>query len=387
MTATTTTIETTALYRKVRGALYGGAVGDALGAPAEWKMPDEIRRRYGAIEDFVEGWDGPSEIGKGDGRYTDDSHMTQVLARIYLEHGDHLDAFAFARAVVPLIADEPRWVAERGREMPLVERLFYPEKWLLMRLRLANADPRLGGVGNMVNCGAAMYAAPVGIVNAADPEGAYREAIEVFAAHQWSYGLEAAGVVAACVAEALRPGASVDSVVGVALDLAKEGTRAAVAAVTARARAFSDWREAIGPLREAMRPFDGSAEDGVRDRGNGTDDWGPSRQKSIEELPVALGFLLVAGGDFERAAIGAANYGRDNDSIAGIAGAIAGALHGDGAIRPDWTAKVNAANRIDLDPYAVGLTRLAVTLQRRQMAAAEARAAAFAALTGTDTPA
>jgi hypothetical protein len=43
-----------------------------------------------------------------------------------------------------------------------------------MRLRLANADPRLGGVGNMVNCGAAMYAAPVGIVNAADPEGAYR---------------------------------------------------------------------------------------------------------------------------------------------------------------------------------------------------------------------
>ena len=70
---------------------------------------------------------------------------------------------------MPLIADEPRWMAEWGREMLLVDRLFYPEKWLLMRLRLANADPRLGGVGNMVNCGAAMYAAPVGIVNAGDP--------------------------------------------------------------------------------------------------------------------------------------------------------------------------------------------------------------------------
>ena len=41
-----------------------------------------------------------------------------------------------------------------------------------MRLRLANCrSPRLGGVGNMVNCGAAMYAAPVGIVNAGDPRG------------------------------------------------------------------------------------------------------------------------------------------------------------------------------------------------------------------------
>ena len=40
----------------------------------------------------------------------------------------------------------------------------------------------------MVNCGAAMYAAPVGIVNAADPEGAYREAIEIFAAHQTATG-------------------------------------------------------------------------------------------------------------------------------------------------------------------------------------------------------
>ena len=101
--------------------------------------------------------------------------------------------------------------------MLLVDRLFYPEKWLLMRLRLANADPRLGGVGNMVNCGAAMYASPVGIVNACDPVNAYREAIEIFSAHQWSYGLEAAAVMAACVAEAFRPTATVDSVVGTAL--------------------------------------------------------------------------------------------------------------------------------------------------------------------------
>jgi len=241
------------LLSKVRGCLYGGAVGDALGAPAEWKFPPQIQQRYGEIVDLVEPWDGPSDIGKGDGRYTDDTHMVQILGRIYVEEGRHLDPFIFARRIVPLIADEPRWVAERGMEMPVVDRLFYPEKWLLMRLRLSNADPRLGGVGNMVNCGAAMYAAPVGIVNAGDPENAYREGIEIFSAHQWSYGLEAAAVMAACVAEAFRPSASVDSIIEVALDLSKEGTRTAIEQVVAEARRHQDWREAIVPLRDAMR--------------------------------------------------------------------------------------------------------------------------------------
>lgn len=371
--------ETTTLLSKVRGCLYGGAIGDALGAPAEGRRPEEIRERYGDIASFVEPWNGPSELGKGDGRYTDDTHMVQVLSRLYIEQGDHLDVFRFARGIVPLIADEARWIPEYGREAPLIERLFYPEKWLLMRLRLANADPRLGGVGNMVNCGAAMYAAPVGIVNAGDPQEAYREAIEVFSAHQTSYGLEAAGVMASCVAEAFRPKATIDSIVATALRLSKEGTHAAIAAVVDRARAYHHWREALGPLRDAIQPFDGAAEV-FRDRGNGRDDWQPSRERSIEEVPLALGLLVVAGGDYEGSVLGGANYGRDNDSIAGMAGAIAGALHGERAIRPDWIAQVDKANRTDFTDLAQGLAALARTLQRRQYDAALSRDADFARL-------
>jgi ADP-ribosylglycohydrolase len=324
------------------------------------------------ITDFVDPWAGAAEIGKGNGRYTDDTHMVQVLGRIYTEADDHLDAFRFARAIVPPIADEPRWVAEYGREMLLVDRLFYPEKWLLIRLRLANADPRLGGVGNMVNCGAAMYAAPVGLVNACDPRGAYSEAIEIFSAHQWSYGLEAAGVMAACVAEACKPNASVDTVVSTALGLAKEGTRTAIAAVVERARAIDDWREAIGPLREAIRPFDGAPEN-FNERGNGTDDWQPSRLRSIEEVPLALGFLVVTRGDFEHSIFGGANYGRDCDSIASMAGAIAGTLHDGQAIRPAWIDQIKSANRIDLVELANGLTKLARKLQQRELAEIQAR--------------
>lgn len=371
------------LIGKVRGCLYGGAVGDALGGPAEGHRPDEIRARYGEITNFVEPWSGPSATIKGDGRYTDDTHMVQTLARMYVESDDHLDVYGFARRIVPLIADEPRWIPELGREAPLIERLFYPDKWLLMRLRLANADPRLGGVGNMVNCGAAMYAAPVGIVNACNPRAAYREAIEIFGAHQTSYGLEAAGVMAACVAEAFRPGATVSSIVETALDLAREGTRVAIASVIECARRQGEWRGAIGPLRDAMRPYDGAAEI-YRDRGNGTDDWQPSRERSIEELPLALAFLLITDGAFEQAVCGAANYGRDCDSIASMAGAILGALHGDTAIRPAWIARIDEANRVDLGAMARNLALVTERLQRRELAEALQRSEQFALLTATD---
>jgi ADP-ribosylglycohydrolase len=370
------------LEQKVRGCLYGGAIGDALGAPAEGREPAEIKRRYGEITDFVEPWDGPSDIGKGNGRYTDDSHMIQLLSRLYLEADDHLDVFRFAKGIVPLIADEPRYVAEYGREMMLVDRLFYPEKWLLIRLRLANCDPRVGGIGNMVNCGAAMYAAPIGIINAGDPEGAYREAVEIMAAHQTSYGLEAAGVMAACVAEALKPDATVDSVVNAALDLAQEGTKLAIEEVVQRAQTLTDWRSAISPLRDAVRPFDGAADD-FHNRGNGSNDWNPSRMHSIEEVPVALGFLVLTKGDFEQSIFGATNYGRDNDSIAGMAGSIAGAIHGDSVIRPAWIDQVRSANRINLDPVSSDLASLAIRLQRRQLEAAEDRSAMFDRLAGS----
>ena len=369
------------LLQKTEGCLYGGAIGDAMGAPAEWRMPAEIQARYGYITGLVEAWDDADTRGRGNGRYTDDSHMVQLLCECYLEHGSHLDAHEFFRRIVPKMALENRWVPERGREMPLVERLFYPEKWLYMRW-LANADPRQAGAGNMVNCGAAMYAAPVGIVNACDPARAYQEAVDIFSAHQHSFGLEAAGVMAACVAEAFRPSASVASIIDAALMVAKDGTADCIAAIADAASTMSDWRAAIAPLRDVMREYDTSPDDAKSNRGNGSNHWTASREHSIEEVPIALGFLVVTGGDFEGTIMGGTNYGRDNDSIAGMGGAIAGALHGINALRPAWVEQINAANAIDLMPLAADMARLTRALQARQLARAEARGRDFEGLGG-----
>jgi ADP-ribosylglycohydrolase len=278
-----------------------------------------------------------------------------------------------------LITDESRWIPEFGRKAPLLERLFYPEKWLFMRLHLANAEPREGGIGNMVNCGAAMYASPVGIVNAGDPVKAYNEAVDIFSAHQHSFGLEAAAVMAACTAEAFRSDATVDSIIDVALSLSKDGTYHAINAVIEEAKKHKNWKNAITPLREIIRPYDGSAEFG-KERGDGTNNWRPSREHSIEELPIALAFIVISGDKFEESIFGAANYGRDNDSIAGMSGGIMGALNGAKKIRNDWIEIINQSNRIDLDPIAENLYSLVLKLQKLQLNESQKRDRDFSEL-------
>ena len=273
---------------------------------------------------------------------------------------------------MPLLIGERRWIPELEAETLLLHRIFLAEKWLVARLHYGHVDPREAGVGNIVNCGAAMYMTPVGIVNAADPAAAYAEAIDVAGAHQSSYGREAAGVFAAAVAAALRPGASIESVVEVAAGLAHDGTRAAIDAVVAVAARFTDWRAALGPLRDAVAPFDTV---GPQYREPAMDARRPSRTKSIEELPIALGLALVADGEYREAVLGAVNYGRDSDSIATMAGAIAGALGGAGAVPQDWWSRSpRRAGWIWTTPAAtlVGVTRQIWQRDAERAAAREA---------------
>ena len=186
--------------------------------------------------------------------------------------------------------------------------------------------------------------APVGIANAGDPVGAYAEAIEIAGAHQSSYGREAAGVFAATVAAAMAPGATVDSVIDAALALARDGTKNAIEACV-DAAVLGDWRPALPQLRDAVRPFDSVGE---TYRLPDQDSRRPSRLRSIEELPVALGLLRVTGADPREMILGATNYGRDSDSIATMGGAIAGAIGGASSVPSDWVEQVGAASRLDL---------------------------------------
>ncbi|MEV5869607.1 ADP-ribosylglycohydrolase family protein [Streptomyces tendae] len=106
----------------------------------------------------------------------------------------------------------------------------------------------------------------------------------------------------------------------------------------------------------------------------------PSRLHAIEELPVALGMLLVSGGDFRHAVLGAVNYGRDCDSIATMAGALAGALGS--PVPEDWAKTVAEASRLDLWEPAATLTRVAREVFERDVRRRRAHEDAFAAIGG-----
>ena len=110
-------------------------------------------------------------------------------------------------------------------------------------------------------------------------------------------------------------------------------------------RGRGHWSEAGPALRAAVSPFDTLGEDFVRP---GLGAHRPSRLHAIEELPVALGMLLVAGGDYRDTVLGGVNYGRDSDSIANMGGAIAGALGGLAVVPVDWLTAVTEGSRTDL---------------------------------------
>ena len=291
----------TVLLDKSIGCLVGAAVGDALGGATEDRCP----RRSGPGS--AAGWRESPPSSCRLGHRPAAGAVPQGRRAHHRRHVDDPRAGAGVREQAgpprrvrrrrPVGAgdDERRvvYIPDMEREAVLPPR--GRREWLVTRLHHAHADPREAGVGNIVNCGAAMYMAPVGVVNAGDPAAAYAEAIEVAGAHQHSFGREAAACSRPRWPPRWRP--------------ARRSTTCSRRAWswpgTAPARRSPRWsRRRRGtttggrqlpvcgrPWRRTTRSARTTASPGLGARR-------PSRLHAIEELPVALGLLAVAGGDF-----------------------------------------------------------------------------------------
>jgi len=375
---------------KVQGVLISTALGDALGAPVEKLSYEEIKEHYGRVETMKKKWykedmDFEAHKGRhrGHGIITDDTLMTLALCNVYNIEKRHLDAYDMANEFVKEIAFRKRFIPEFGREDMIIERLFYPEKHIFLRHTLANCEPREGGYGNMINCGAAMYIAPIGIVNAGNPKAAYDEAILFAMGHQTSYGLEAAGVLAACVAKAFEVDVTVEDIVKTAIYYAKDGTKEAIIAVTEAARSLKNQEDTtqddvVKAFQEAILPFSPMGNDvsrKIEKVGIPSNHYTPSRLGSIEELPFALGFMLLNDGEFYKSLFDGINSGRDTDSIGVMIGVILGAIHGTSVIKTEDIELLENANQFDFEKIVDEFSTTALHIIQKDIEQANQRKA------------
>lgn len=362
-------IEDTLLFKKVYGCLLGGAIGDALGGPVEGWTPEEIRAEYGGNLDRYVPYRRPpayhGHFGEGDriGAYTDDSRIKHLLCDAIIEAGGMPRAGHFGHVLARAYHQAPDELTEG-----LLEEYYLKAIW--------GQDKAIFG-GEPTN-GAMMSNSPVGIMAACRPVAAYQAGFDL-AFVTVGYAKTASALVAAAIAEAMRAQPTIDGVIDSAVaahfDFAEQregplwfGMRSTFEP----GESESNWR--YDPNIQFLTPALKIARDvrdvfAIREPLYNELEWGHLFSEAIHTVVVPFAMFVAAGGDFRDSVVGSVMYGRDNDSYATIAGALAGAYHGVDAIPPEWIQPVVEANpEVDMHGLALSLTEL-LSQQSEQLTA------------------
>lgn len=346
------------LYRHILGSLGGTAIGDAMGAACELLSGDEIIRRFGGVvRDFRRPPEAnPYAGGREAGQITDDASLTFYLAETYMAG----DGLITPQTVADTIL---RW-SENGEYYP---RFAGPStKSAVERLR-AGEDPLTVGRGAEISPGgttngAAMKVSPAGLTHPGGLEAALADAITVcMPTHATQIAISGAAAVACAVAEALTEESTPMSIVQAAQWGAVRGEQ--------RGRELG--RVAAGPSVEAriemavhLALASPDAESACRQIAR----YVGSGLATAEAVPAAIGVFLAAKGDPGETIIWAANLGDDTDTVAAIAGAIAGALGGVDRLPVDLYEAVIRVNHLQLERLARGLAAIAERNHPRETA-------------------
>jgi len=282
---------------RARAALFGVAVGDALGATTEFMTPAQVRHRYGVHREIVGGgW-----LKLSPGQVTDDTEMTLCVARGIVGSGGW--------DLGPIADRFARWLSGDPADVGATCRRGIKEYMEKGRLE---APPDEKGAGN----GAAMRVAPVALYTLGDEELLSRLAVRqarITHHHPLSD--------AACV--------SVGKMIQRGLLGAKpRDLRAAAEELSARHPEF---------------------------RFEGYD--GKSSAYVVDTLRTVFDALFSTD-NFEDCVVKTVNRGGDADTTGSIAGAIAGARYGLAAIPQRWLQALDPTLREELSALGEELVRM-----------------------------
>ncbi|MEV0295169.1 ADP-ribosylglycohydrolase family protein [Nocardia sp. NPDC050710] len=341
----------------VHGCLFGGAVGDALGAPVENMLLHHIRQRYGPL-----GVTGDPD--SFDGAISEETQLTLFTVEALIKGSVRARARGIGGATLGLmqmgflvwlrgqgvaipeqpvrlhsgLAAHPELMGHRGTTHAVTTALQKVAAQLQPSRPLGTrADP----INDSKGCGAVARAAPCGFGYTLDRAGSSL-------AYVFELGCDAAALTHGHPSGWLPAGALAAIVYGLCrgIDLATAIDQAA-----AELAGYDRHEETSEALATAMRL--------AREAGGrlpGPDDLEPLGRGWIGPEALAIGVYAAltaaaAGGTPEQIVrngiLLAVNHSGDSDSTGAICGSILGARYGGGAIPAPWRAALDAATVIE----------------------------------------
>ena len=339
------------LSQHILGSLATAAIGDAMGAATEQhSIPEVVEKFGGLLRELYAPSQETFSHGNLAGQITDDTSQMFALAQTLIDADGDLTEQAWLETLIHWSRTSPHKNQMGPTTRPLLEALAAGQDTSAIG-RTPFSARKLTSFGT--TNGAAMRIAPAGLVHPGDIEAAVQLAwVTSRPTHDTQIAAAGAGAIAAGVAHALVPGADVLSVVRACLDGARlgeaigirEGRRVPGPNIARRIEIAVEEALRASSLLDAIERIEASVGNSVM---------------MVESVPAAVGVFVAASGDPLNTVSAGASIGNDSDTIAAMAGSLAGALRGIAAVPAGLFATVKAVNQEDIEAISAGLTVIA----------------------------
>lgn len=320
---------------KMLGALYGAAIGDALGAPTELRNTNQILKTFG---DYVKEYtEAPQDTFARDypaGTITDDFSMSYYLMKAIIDnHGSFNEEIA-KQAIISWGTDEHYFDKFAG---PTTRAAIENMKQNLP----TDIDPfGLINYNSLATNGGAMKTIPLAILAKGNLEKALEYTIAMCKpTHYNSNAISAAAAICCAATKALTENATIDKIIDAALWGAKRG------------REFGEKNRhvSVGPdiaykIQEAVK-IGGKAAN-FDDLLKQTADKVGTNFIVQESVPAVFSLISGVNGDTMQGIYAAVNVGGDTDTIASMLGGILGGLNGVQSIPKAYIQEMQIANHL-----------------------------------------
>lgn len=294
------------ILNRARGCMAGLAIGDALGRPVEGMSSQQIREKYGDVENFLSQTPGGS----------DDTEYAILTAIALLKYGKGVTANQIADLWLEKVCYQSENFLGAG----------FSEMAAIANLKLGLKPPQSGIHMHSWSDGLAMRVAPIGIVGAGNIELTKSITIADGEVSHAGEGIHSGVAVAVAISSAMN-GSD-----------AREAFALAKQSIPSDSWSFRSIEKVEAILTQSFNDDIHSLTDklvsSVATHEYHYADLAP------EAASLALGAVLYGNGDFIKTVRFAVNMGRDADTIAAMAGAIVGAMVGYESIPEHWRNSV-----------------------------------------------